>query len=496
MNRTLNLFSGTVPIRESSQSIAILAVIVGLGACAPEPSVEPGLQKAEDHLSRGEPQLAVDVLEDLRESFPEDARVLESLAFAYAEADRPELAAFAFTELGRSSPEQAPFLLFAARLHAGENRPEEAIRRYDEYLDQRDDDPTAWKSLGEIQLEIGSPLDAIRAFSRSYNLRNNPELALQLGQLFFARSNFPQAETWWEQARETANGPQRRDALIGLAQVAVVQREFSVAEAHVTTLREEFPEAFADDTLRDLGNQIAEWRRRQEALAATLEEDPLLPSPTAAPLLEEPPVEQPLATASPTEDPAPTVTITEVPEPASDVSVVDEEPVETPAAALVPAEADPPVSSEALPAVDQARALMARGNPTAATELLWATLNEDDSDPALWTLLSEAYLAIPNGQFAEVAALEAARRAPNDPAVARQLLRALQVTRPPSEYLAEVARTRLRFADDPDFALLYARALTRAGSTTEAALQYNEFLNLAPDSHPDRAAALAELRSL
>lgn len=487
--RTLSSLNQPVPIREVARLIFV-ALAVTLASCAPEPTPEPGLEEAERQMEAGNPAVAADLLEQLRQEFPDTPRILEALAFAYAEAGDRSLAAHFFTEFARTAPQRQGFLLFAAQLLQEEGRLDEAADRYEEYLDQKEDDATAWKSVGEVYELRGTPLEAIRAYTRSYNLREDPSLAVTIGTLFFERANFAQAQSWWDIGRESDEPQERRTALAGLARVAVVQRNFPAAEAFLDELGQHFPETLEEPGLRNLQRQLAEWRQRQDALAATLEEDPLLPE-------NEAPAEEVAEPAVP--DPEPTVAEAEpdAPDPAPSplANETTEEPAPSPPEPVQPTEIVPS-PEEPQDVIAQARTLVEAGRAEEAVQLLWAELNVNDAQPRVWEELSDTYLLAGNFSFAEVAALEAVRRAPSEARYTLQMLEAVRAAKTQAIFLQEAQRARQRFPNDPDIALLLARGYVRAENALEAAIMYREFLNLAPASHPERRAAQEELRNL
>jgi tetratricopeptide (TPR) repeat protein len=131
-----------------------------------------------------------------------------------------------------------------------------------------------------------------------------------------------------------------------------------------------------------------------------------------------------------------------------------------------------------------------------AIQLYWETLGRANARADIWNQLSLAYRLDGQAKNAETTALEATRLAPQEINYTLDYLRAIQRTKKPQDFLAELETTYDRFPSSPEIALSLARGYERiSGNNSSAIVLYERFIQLAPN-HPLRNEAEASITRL
>lgn len=143
-----------------------------------------------------------------------------------------------------------------------------------------------------------------------------------------------------------------------------------------------------------------------------------------------------------------------------------------------------------------AREAAQEGRQADAVKNFQRALARSSADPQVWSELSEAQYQLGEVHMAPTSASEAVRREPDNPRYRLQYLRVLQGSASPTRMIEEMERARRDFPLVPDFALVLARAHRNLGSTRFARRYFEEFLRLAPPSHPEFATVQNELNNL
>lgn len=474
-----------------------LAFFAGCGD--KEPTVDELIERAETHLDAGRIDNAVILLTEARERGEERVDVLEPLAFAHAAKGDPTLAALTFSRIAELVPERPEYLLYAATSLLDADDRKGAVARYREYLDRRPDDRAIWVTLAEVQREAGRQGEALEAYLAAEKIQSRPEQQLAIGQLYLRTKNLAQAQAWFARAAE--GGADVRDrALLGLLETAIRGGRFADAEKLVDQLDAEYPGRLDQSPLDSVRDQLAEWRKRQEAarraaeaVAARESEDPA--EEDSAPEEEDP--DRSEATTTGEEASAAASAAASSPptdEAAAETPVPEEEAV--PAEEETVAVAQPSPSDEAVRRLAAARTAREAGDLQEAIGHYRRALVLDDSRGEVWAELSELYLATGQDRWAKATASEAVRRDPDNPRWVLQYLRAAQDSMGRDAFLRELEDAHRRFPDTPRITLVLARAWRDAGNVRNARLLFREFLEQTPDDHPEREAAEGELQQL
>ena len=480
--------------RSALPGTLVFLVLVLLAGCGdPEVRLEEGLESARALADRGDPDRALEELNQLNEEFPGRGTVLGEMAAIYEETGEDFFAGLFYEQAARSGPDFEELFFPAARSFAAGGDEARAINIIDEYLERFPDDAEAWRFSADLLAGANRYQSALSAHLRGERLdgpSRNPDHAAAVGDLYLRVGNLAQAEIYFATAAEES--PQDRlQALIGLLTIQTRSQDLARAEETLALLDEEFPGAVEASAIADARERIEVWRVAQDTIAeeiarlealaeteAAAEEDPEEPSdddagmgtkrrsrrkkiPANPPAVSSPGWKRRIPRTKPAEEPAPP-----------------------------PPPPPPPTTAEL------ARAALEEGDAAGATTLFWGAIGENPDDAELWAGLSRSYLADGDPENAEIAILEARRREPDSLQYTLTYLKVIQQSRSETRFLEELERAYERIPNSPDIVLSLARAYGRAGGNpTNAAYFYDKFLEMAP-GHPEVTAARRERNAL
>ncbi len=463
----------------------LLATCMVFTGCAePELTLEESLRLVNQHLEAGRTAQAINLLRTLDTKFPGRVEVLELLSFLHAEKQNHTLAARYFARAAHASPNRLEFLLYAAQSHRLADNPHSAVRQYLLYLESSPGDASVWKTLGELQQELGDINAAINAYLESYRHQANGEIAVRLGMLFDQADNRPQSESWYQTALRLKDGT-GDTALLGLLELAIKQKDFTTAETLVEKLDEDYPDRLDVSPLASKRLELKQWRAQQDALALELAQQKQVATDLSEHAAEtQIEAEKPVFPVN--TEPMETVP---VPKPA-ELSNIADRTRESARETAVPLSKHPRIL------LAQARRHNEYGQYQEAIKKYRALLNIDDRSAKVWSELADAYLSDNQPLWARLMSLEAIRR---DPANLFHTLQYLQLTRQtqtPERFFHELFQAKKNFPRSPEITLALARAYnTIMSNPRHAAVLYREFLEMA-SNHPGRAEAEAELQEL
>lgn len=448
----------------------LLVLLSTLMACSkPEPTLEERLAQAQSLQDTGELTEAIERFEALSSEFPERVDILESLAFAYIEADQQLLAGFTFTTIAEMVESAPEYRIYAAESFASANDRDAMLEQYRAYLQAVPNDRSIWLVLAETLDEAGNRSDALDAYLRVDRLRADGSTRIRIGQLYLQADNLSQAQNWF--ARALNDFPHtEEEALYGLFETAWLSRRFADAEQLLEALEEINPQRVDDSELADAKEQLREWRRRQDEAAAAAAAIAERREREA----EDDRLDVDLAEAAATTQPDETETVVRERE-------------------------RPPRGAETTPSAAEddlrvrARAAFSRGDASDAVRLFRQALVDHPDDATLWRQLSDAALQTGDTGWAQAAASEALRLDPDNPRTVLQYIRANSDQWPSDRWLREMENAYRRFPRTPEIILHLARGyLSLENNRRSARLLFDEFLRIAPEDHPERPMVEAE----
>jgi len=458
--------------------------IIFTGCAEPELTLEESLRMVNQHLETGRTAEAINLLRTLDIKFPDRIEVLEPLSFLYAEKQNHALAARYFAKAAHASPIRLEFFLYAAQSHRLADDPHGAARQYRLYLESSPGDASVWKTLGELQHELGDINAAINDYLESYRHHANGETAVRLGMLFDRVNNRPQAESWYQTALRLKDGA-GDTALLGLLELAIKQKDFTTAEILVQKLDGDYPDRLDVSPLASKRLELKQWRAQQDALALELEQQKQVATD-----LSEHAVETQREAEKPdfpvNSEPMETEPVSQSVE-SSNIADKTREPARQTAA--------PPAKHPRI-LLAQARRHTEYAQYPEAIKKYRAILNIDDRSAKVWSELADAYLSDNQPLWARLMSLEAVRRDPADLVHTLQYLQLTRQTQTPERFFHEISQAKKNFPQSPEITLALARAYnTIMSNPRHAAVLYREFLEMA-SNNPGRAEAEAELQAL
>lgn len=500
-------------------------MLVLVGCASPEQRLERGLENAQTLQQEGDLDRARAVLDELNLDFPNTPEVLLALANIATLQDDALAAGLFFEAAALASGEDgAGFHLLAADNLAFGGDLEGAIRNYDAYLSAFPEDAASWFQLGRLHEEANALRPAINAFLNGIARSEqtvSPRIEFSLGRLYLQIGNSAQARRFLESSANRS-GPHAEDANIELLRLKLQSRQWAVAEGLIARIDQDFPGALEDAGLDLYRQQIADWRANQAALANirldlrdSEEEVPerdlegvdareeVIPSPTdptvIASAIEErlaPDLADSAELVAGEESHGPAV-VKPLPQETADffatLPIADAEELLEDESEETDSEQQDIVLDDrpATGLVTLADAYLQAGDFEQVIEMLWPELTSMGNDPRIWYRLSLAFYALEEFREAEMMALEAVRREPNNLAFRMNYLRTAQRVMTPARFLSELERTYDDFPESPEVVLALATAYERiAQSQRTADLMFRHFLEIAPD-HP-RAESIRE----
>lgn len=444
-----------------------------LGCSKPEPTLEERMTEAQNLQDSGELAEAIQLFESLSAEFPQRVDILESLAFAYIEADQQLLAGFTFTTIAEMVETAPEYRIYAAESFATANDRDAALEQYRAYLQEVPNDRSIWLLLAESLDEAGNRSDALDAYLRVDRLRADGATRIRIGQLYLQANNLSQAQSWF--ARALNDFPHtEEEALYGLFETAWLSRRFADAEQLLEALEEINPSRVDDSELADAKQQLQEWRRRQDEAAAA-----------AAALAER--REQELEALEVDLDEAAAAT------PAREDESRDAPDRQPDTRATETTATTTAAETLGDDAGSRARAALNRGNAAEAVRLFRQALVDQPDDASLWRELSDAALQTGDVGWAQAAASEALRLDPDNPRTVLQYIRASSDQWTSDRWMREMETAYRRFPRTPEIILHLARGyLSLENNRRSARLLFDEFLRIAPEDHPERPMVEAE----
>jgi len=497
-------------------SILFLTILLTLGftiGCEKkEPTSSEIIEQADKLILDGNPLEGIQLLETYNTSHPGDISVVESLAFAYADQGDHAIAAIYFSRIAEIDPSQPEYLRFSAEALLAAGDRQGALNEYQRYLAARPQDRAIHLAIAKLYKETNNPSAAIDALLRANRINADGHLQNQIAEHYLNANNLTQAQTWYASAIQY-DKESRTQGLLGLLNVALKAQHFADAEKLIKTLDTESPKALDASKLAPVRAELIEWRARKNAAekalaalktapASTAEEPvaavPSDPKPSTPPESTpsipgtSTPASEPESASSQSSDPAPAESTTDT---IDKSALVDQ--VET-VISSVSTEAPPP---PATPKTYEAFLKAARGDFTAgdypsAIRNFQRALIRNNTDPQVWSELSESQFISGAYAAAPGSASEAVRRAPENPTYLLQYLKSSKEVITEERMISEAKAALRQFPNNPEITLILAQAYETAGNLRNAAALYHIFLDLTGETHPRYLEIQNQLDSL
>lgn len=479
--------------------MTILSVV--FQACSsPEEKFQARLAEAQAAMDAENPAEAIVILNEVDQQTPDRLEVVEFLAFAHARNNNPSASADAFIRAHQLSPGHGEFLLFAGQAREEAGDLDQASDHYRLYVTEHYEDFTGWQALARAEEKRLRHRDALDAYLQVYRLQPSGETAAAIGTLFFQLRNVAQAHHWFTVAREKHQDG-GAPALLGLLRVILTEERWERAEELVALLDKEHPGALDDSDLAMVRGELQRWREsvaemeriREEQLAeARRREEEEKRREEEARIAREKAEEEARKQA-------------ELAAQAKAEAEAQEEEAEEPG---VLAEADvleievevqveePPPPNPYADLIAEAQRLEEAGRYGTAARTYWQALSHEDSDPETWFNLSYAHYRARSWNDAELTALEAIRRDPENERYHLHYLNVVKETKPVRSYLRELERIHELFPRNREIVLALANTYAKSQHSRQVAVRYYQhFLQLAPNDtrRPEVEASIRRL---
>ncbi len=146
-------------------------------------------------------QDAFDLVQKALVEHPEDPDLIYDLGMTAEKLDRIDLMEVQMRKLIKLQPDNAQAYNALGYSLADRNiRLEEARQLIEKALSLAPDDASIIDSLGWVQYRLGNNAQAIESLQRAYGLRNDPEIAVHLGEVLWVSGRRADAEKYWKEA--------------------------------------------------------------------------------------------------------------------------------------------------------------------------------------------------------------------------------------------------------------------------------------------------------
>ncbi len=473
-------------------SITCLAAIIS-GCASREERIQSVQAEANEALFADRSDLAIEILSEGLDKFPDSNELRIALARAVQNAGKLEEAAALLEEAVTLDPNADQLWVKIGELRASLGQSQAAITAFEAYLKNHAGDFLAWKAVALENEKLGKLTDAIKAAGKWNEITPSSQPALKLGQLYLASRNTAQARSWFSQAAAYSDDGASKDALAELIKLETSLKQFQQATIWLTKYGQRYGSDFSDPRIQESKTILDSWdRARREIAAAAAELEKEREDLEAKRIAEEEAQAKRQA-----EELANSIGIPQTQDAASeDVSAEDantgdapvekapialfEDASETDSQSEIVPDADEQGGGLALTPYDQAVTAYEAGNYDEAIALYWELLGNNDNDPQVWYRLSQAYYAKGNWYDAENTILQAKSRAPRSEVIANQYLRTIINTQNTTSVLEEIKALRLLFPQSPAIALTLAQTLRNANAPRSiVAAAYRDFMSIA-----------------
>ncbi|MYN18347.1 tetratricopeptide repeat protein [Rugamonas sp. FT107W] len=150
----------------------------------------------------GDHRAAYTVLENAVKRYPDNPDLLYDFALVAEKMGQPELMEKALRQVMIAAPDnQHAYNALGYSLAERNERLTEAYTLIDKAMKMAPDDPFIMDSMGWVQYRMGNLSEAEAMLRRAYALRSDPEIAVHLGEVLFAKGDKAGARQMWQEAQ-------------------------------------------------------------------------------------------------------------------------------------------------------------------------------------------------------------------------------------------------------------------------------------------------------
>jgi len=470
----------------------LIGCLILVGCSSTEERFAEKIEQANVNLEKGEVQRAIQILEDLKEDFPNEPLLLENLAFAFIQTEDYFTGAFYFNDLAKKFPEKKDYFLYSAQAWVKAGDLESAIKNYEAYLLDNKSDWNTWQQIGDRYLDTNQTSKAIHAYSNSSQIRFNPKLELKAALLANETGNLRQAEAGFERLLVVEDTTVAQQAHVGLIQIKHKRRQWDEMAKLMSAVEKDFPQAINSPELDNVKadyEEIKKAKQKEEDAIKKQEEE-------RQRLIEQQRQRAEALAAARLAALKPAVEKKDNNERApSQLAMTEEEKQETTTGTSQPPPERRNNQSPFDTALSSARQIAPTNSETAIAKY-WDAINLGDESGVAFHELARVYYS--RGQFteAEMTSLEALRRGTKNNQYLMTYLTVIRKTKAKPDVVEEIRKYRQLYPKNSDLILMLARIYAEPGGDANAARGlYDLFFETAPN-HPEIDRARYEVRGI
>lgn len=445
-------------------------------------------------LRQEEYQQVIQTLEAEYSLHPLPPKLLALLAHAHCEERLWETAAVHYETLTQLDPQQSDFFKRCAQCWERSNKPSQAIHFYQLYLAREPDQPETWKQLGNLQTNEKDYLGALESLlkvSTFSSYKKDGTLCNRIATLYKILQQPVKAQLWYQKSL-ASEGVSSSEAILNLLKLTLEQKDKPSLVRLINVLDRDFPVLQKESIVI----KAQKWLQQPIVERLTPPDTPIIPKTQQ--MIDVKNAEKPLVLLESQENRSPTTTL-QVESLDFPVGKPYVNPTDNPISVLETIVLNPPLQDETIFAVDDcqeavvqkptfsvlAQRALDQGNPLAAVQHYWKSLNQNPKNGEDWFSLGKAYRQLSDLQKAEIALLQAMQINPSSVPYLLEYLAVVAQTQSPNRAIRQMIQAYNRFTQEPEIVLVLAKAYQElANNSREANLYYQKFLQLAPQ-HPE-----------
>lgn len=368
----------TANIKKVIPVLILSVLIIIVGCSSPQEKRAKSLSRIADLQAAGETVVALQLLEALSQTYPDDSEILQQIGLIQQELGNYTEAAFYLNAAYNLSPENAELLYQTYLASEDANQFESALELLEVFAETNSKAMTSalWFRLGELRAQANKTESALEAYLEGIKLKNekpSSEIALTIGNLFKQLNNLPMAERWLAIAAKS-DDPNALPALFGLLEIYLRTKNFEAAEQCIVLLDKKFPGAVDASDWAKTRIQLKKWRAAQVKMKEQLEK--IARAEKEAEAEAERAAEAERKARAEKEAEAEKEAATEVAETSNSANTIQESEVETSGKAQVVADMENAEALASKPAIE-AEAETAASKPTAESDESEIVFNPD-----------------------------------------------------------------------------------------------------------------------
>lgn len=240
-------------------------------------NINEAVKLSRNHLTEGNPEVAIDVLQKAYRKYGETLSLCEALAYAFSQSGEYASSAIYFEKAFKLSGENVILLLNAGRAYQECNAINSALSLYERYLNVNPKDASIWKEIAILQEKqklYQKALNSYMSFIKNVGRNPNTTEACEIAKLFLKSKNISQAKAWFESALgacRAENVEVKSEILAGLIDIYLVESDMTNLEKYYLLLKETNP-TFLEENYPQLKEQIETYKAKlEEAKNALIE---------------------------------------------------------------------------------------------------------------------------------------------------------------------------------------------------------------------------------